>query len=124
MATKAEITDLPSTPVNWDAHQQTLARIAEKQAKNRAESIRCLNPDYASRKYLKRYPLYEWKVEAELSAKNAKGIWETKTITGIVTATDETTAWAMFCDNQSISIGPGDCTRTITKVGKPANSSD
>lgn len=116
MPTKAEPAKVPFAPANWDAHQQNLAQIAEKQRKSRADSIRLLNPEYAARQYNKRYPLYDWKIEAEFPSKNANGLFEIKKLTANVAARDEQMAWAMFCDANNLSLGPADCTRTITKL--------
>ena len=114
---KAEPPKTPFAPVNWDTHQQNIAAITEKHRKNRAESVRLLNPEYAARKYRQRYPLFDWEIQAEYPSRNAAGIFEIKKVSATVAAPDEQTAWAMFCDSQGITLGPADCSRTIKKLG-------
>jgi hypothetical protein len=87
----------PYAPADWNAHQADLERRRAEQEKKRPLLRRCLDPEEAQVVESAK-PRFRYKVTATFDQRNPKGKMESVTKTANVTAQNDNTAFAIFCD--------------------------
>jgi hypothetical protein len=120
MATKEQSTDPLArsiyAPVVLEERQKEIQQLRDQQAKNRAKTMKCLDPLVAAT-YEAKKPTYEWEIKVDIfRPAGKKSRARTEKITDQVVAQDANTAWAIFCDKIGEWPSPLNSNATITPL--------
>lgn len=97
-----------------ERYDSKMSKIRKRIKERKPELDKCLNADYAARVEAQK-PMFDYEVSATINSRK-EGRMRSERRTQNVTAQNEDTAWAMFCDLTQAWPAPNSCDRTIKKV--------
>lgn len=98
----------PMETVSMDSHQENLEKRRAAREKNRKIQLACLDAEVAARHEAMK-PVYDFEVKVTFRRPDSRGRMQAISETRMVSAKNDSEAWAKFCDSIGAWPSPHNC---------------